>query len=383
MSRIVFLLTTTPWDDRRQFHRQAPALVQGGNEVLYISGQPNRNVETSFKVVPLTEREHKKARRYGALNCYNKITKLAPDVIQLCSIEQLPLGIFLKLTTDIKVVYDCREDMASAMLWHKPQYSKLVRWGLHYMTRFVEYLATILFDGLILADPGVYKKHSAMPKARKMIFFNTAQLRDFSLDYLPLSDREYDVLMLGSMNSRTGVMDIIAAVGQLKKQDINIKVLFVGEVEKKIAQFMSDEIERYGIGEQVEITGRIPHMDVPKQLIKAKVGIVPLHDLKKFRSNIACKSFEYMACGIPCICSDLAPQHIFITEGVEGRFYPPGDVNALADLIVNMIKNIDDTQMMGNNARKAVEEKWNAEKFEGELRHFYDEITEKVQRKLF
>ncbi|GAG42372.1 unnamed protein product, partial [marine sediment metagenome] len=107
MAKICMLLTTTHWGDQRQFYKQAPALVQGGHEVVFMAGQPDGEINPPFEYHVLSNKSRRRARFAGALNLFRKIRKLKPDCVQLCSIEQLPLGLALKLLTRIQVVYDC------------------------------------------------------------------------------------------------------------------------------------------------------------------------------------------------------------------------------------------------------------------------------------
>lgn len=381
MTSIAFVLTTTPWSDRRQHVRQAPALRGAGFEIIYFSGEVPADQRHSFDYRTISPGNRRRARRTGALNCYWAIKAAHADFVQLCSLEQLPLGIALKLFTNSKVIYDCREDMAPAMLRHRSKFPLIARWGMYFITVVLEYLASQMFDGMITADPAVLEKHAAMPKQRKMIFFNAAQLRDFGDDYPPLQQREFDLVVMGSMSPRTGVLDAVIAAGLIKsRRGLPVKLLLLGQPDDEVSQDIQRVVRQYDIEDQVVVTGVVPHAEVPKLLVKAKIGLVPLHDLGKFRTNIACKAFEYMACGMPCICSDLQPQRFFVEEGKHGEFYPPNDPEALASRIESMLSDIHRAETMGGDCRRAVEEKWNAEAFEARLVSFYEKLRDAPAR---
>ena len=125
MARIGFLMTRTPWYDQRQYHRQGPALLAEGHTVVYLAGiPPDIDLDYPYEPVPLSAAERKAAARTGGLNLLRKIARARLDLLQICSVELLPLGIVAKLLRMTKVVYDCREDMPSAMRDHKPQLSE-------------------------------------------------------------------------------------------------------------------------------------------------------------------------------------------------------------------------------------------------------------------
>jgi glycosyltransferase involved in cell wall biosynthesis len=374
MSRIVLLLTKTPWGDRRQFHRQGPALTDDGHEVLYVAAEPDRDLDHPFRYIALSPREIKLARRTMGLSLLRKISALRPDLVQLCSLELLPLGLALKALRRTKVVYDCREDIASALRERRKRLPGWARDLLFHTVRALERSAAARFDGIVTADPGVYELHSKMPATRKHVFYNTALLSQFPAGYPPLHDRLFELAVLGSMSSeRSGTHTVLDAMGELKKRDLHPKLLLIGEPEGEVIKTIQDRIARHSLEGQVEITGLIPHHEVASQLHRARVGIVPLLDFPKFHRNIACKAFEYMACGMPTIASDLPPQHIFLHPKIS-TFYPCGDVGALADRIEEMLQDPEHCIQMGNVARDEVESRWNAENEQTGYAEFYESL---------
>ena len=201
MARIGFLMTRTPWYDQRQYHRQGPALLAEGHTVVYLAGiPPDIDLDYPYEPVPLSAAERKTAARTGGLNLLGKIARARLDLLQICSVELLPLGIAIKLLRLTKVVYDCREDMPSAMRDHKPQFPKPVRIGLSWMTRLLEGIGDRLFDGLVTADPATADLHRHMAEDRKVIFYNVAPTKHFPVDGPALAEREYDIGIIGSIS---------------------------------------------------------------------------------------------------------------------------------------------------------------------------------------
>lgn len=380
MARILFVLTKTPWHDRRPFHRQGPALAVAGHHVLYAAAPPDRDVEHPFEWVPLSEHERALARRTGGLNLIGRVAKLKPDIVQLCSLELLPLGLALKLMRLTKVVYDCREDIASALRERRKGLPAWARDLVFRAVRALEGAAARSFDAIVTADPAVWELHAGMPPERKHVFYNTGLLSHFPAGYPKLADREFDLAVLGSMSSaRSGTHLVLDAMGLLGERGRAVNLLLIGQPEGEVVGEIRDRIEKHGLSEAVQITGWIPHDRVASQLVRARIGIVPLLDFPKFRRNIACKAFEYMACGMPTIASDLPPQRIFLHEG-NARFFESGDAEGLASCIEELLSDIDLCARMGERARREVEERWNAEREQVGLQAFYQEILSKPAR---
>jgi len=376
MARILFLLTRTPWRDFRPYDIQAPALIDAGYVVIYASNAEEEVAERDFDWMLLDKKECKLARRIGALSLYRKVLQARPDIVQLCSLEQLPLGIVLAWLGKCKVVYDCREDMASALYERRNRYPVLIRKMIFKMVRIIEGLADRYFDGVITADPGVYELFDQMPKERKLICYNAALLKQFPNIYPALGLREFELVVLGSMSShRSGTQDVLDAMNILHSNGHKVKLLLIGAPENEMVDEIQNRIDSYGLQAYVHCTGLLSHSDVQSELIKAKIGIVSLHDYPKFHRNIACKAFEYMACGMPTIASDLPPQRLFLDDSVA-LFYPPGDVGALAENILSLIRDEASMGQMGNLARKLVDKEWNGDREQSKLKDFYGRLLQ-------
>jgi len=374
MARTCFVLGRKMWSERRLFVRQVPALVEAGHEVIYMVGDPGKQVTDAFIVHPVPKRQVRLGRYVGSLNLLSAILRIRPDVVHVTSLELVPLGLVLKMLTGIRVVYDCIEDHPSAMRHHRTQFPEWLAVLMGFGTHVAEYLGDRLFDGLVVSDPALARLHYAMPRQRKAIFYNTAPLSMFPRDYAPLADRPFDLCVMGSMSMRTGVKDVVEAVGILKSRGRNTRLMLLGEPDQQVRAVIENMVRKYDIQEQVEITGYIDHAEIPKRLATAKIGVVPLLNMRKFRHNIACKAFEYMACGMPSICSDLPPQHVFIQQGRNGLFYEPGNVSQLADVIESLLANPKRAEEMGRLARDDMERQWNTEQSQKELVRFYDNI---------
>lgn len=376
----MMLLTKTPWRDFRTYDIQGPALTEIGHEFIYASGAPEPKDERNFTWVLLTPEQVSIARKTGGLNLISMIKKNKPDIVQLCSLELLPLGIYLKLRKITKVVYDCREDMASALYDRKANFPMFIRKLIFRGVKALENFADRRFDGVITADPGVYEFYPQTPDERKMVCYNTALLEQFPRNYNHPAEREYDCVILGSMTShRCGTHNLMDAIGLLKQKGIIIKLLMIGEPQNDMVERINKIVDKYQLKDQIHITGIIPHCDVPAILAKARIGIVPLHDYQKFHRNIACKAFEYMACGMPTIASELPPQRLFLDENIA-RFFTPNDAESLANRIEELYNDYPRIEKMGELARQKMEEQWNGDIEQEKLKKFYSNLIEMPAR---
>lgn len=375
MARIGLLLTTTPWHDRRQYHRQGPALLAAGHGVVYMAGLSQALLGYDYEAIPLSRGELKAARLTGGLNLLWKVARARLDALQICSVELLPLGIVAKLFGLTKVVYDCREDMPSAMRDHKPYLPKPMRIGLSWLVRFLEALGDRVLDGLVTADPAVAELHASMPQDRKVIFYNVAPLAHFPIDGPALAERRYDVAIVGSISERTGVVDVIRAVALLRDRGRRLSVVVVGEPAAPVVSMMRARIDDLSLTEQFEWCGRVDHLEIPRLLYDTRIGVVSLLDYTKFRRNIASKAFEFIAARMVTVATDLPPQKLFLRHEHNAMFYTAGNANELAEVLFRLLSDPKTAQRIANQARRDFLTNWNLELVKAPYMVLYEHIT--------
>jgi glycosyltransferase involved in cell wall biosynthesis len=377
MARIGFLLTRTPWKDRRQYHRQGPVLLAEGHTVVYLAGiPPDIALDYPYDPVPLSAAERKAAALTGGLNLLAKVARARLDLLQICSIELLPLGMAAKVLRLTKVVYDCREDMPSAMRDHKTRFPKPVRIGLSMMTSFLEAVGDRLFDGLVTADPATANLHRGMPEDRKVVFYNVAPTKHFPVDGPALAEREYDIGIIGSISHRTGALDIIRAVALLRDRGMRLKVVAAGWLLGSSESAVMGLVEELCLTEQFEWRGTIDHLEVPKLLYNTRIGVVAwLNKYPKLLHNIASKVFEFMAARMVTVATDLPSQRVFLKHDYNAMFYAPGNVGELAEALSFLLGDLGAAQRIADQARRDFLTKWNLECVKAPYTDLYDRLT--------
>jgi glycosyltransferase involved in cell wall biosynthesis len=377
--KILFIQTTGNWWDHRYYFKQIPSLMEEGYSVSYMIRSSNdlKNISNELQIFELSEKSSKKARVTGGLNLWRPIKKSKANAVQVCNIELLPLAIFLSIFSRTKVFYDCREDHYHAMLHSKTWYPKLLRYFFGVSVKVLEYITDKTLTGLIISDPALYRLHSGAKKSKKMIFYNMALKKQFktSKQYKLEStqSRNIDVVVLGSMSVRTGVLDVVNAVASLKKTGLILKLKLIGDptFDKVLWKQISEIIKRSNIENDISITGRIAYDMIPNELANCKIGIIPLLDIPKFQINMATKQFEYMSSGVAIIASDLNPQKNFLRDNVNALFYKAGNVQELSEKIHYLITNENERLRIINTASKKIYEEWNSESQQIKYKEFY------------
>jgi glycosyltransferase involved in cell wall biosynthesis len=118
----------------------------------------------------------------------------------------------------------------------------------------------------------------------------------------------------------------------------------------------------------------MPHTQVAAEVSKARIGIIPLPDLPKFRNNIPRKLFEFMALGIPTVLSDLPPSRPFVSDGSCAFMVPPNDYRAYAEAIIRLLRDPQLQVKMGAEGRKRIEKQFNWEREFPKLLALYEDL---------
>jgi glycosyltransferase involved in cell wall biosynthesis len=71
---------------------------------------------------------------------------------------------------------------------------------------------------------------------------------------------------------------------------------------------------------------------------------------------------EAAMAGVPCIASRIGGLAETINDGVTGMLVPAEDVSALADAIVDVLNDKSRLQLLGTNAQRLAEERFNIDK---------------------
>ena len=179
------------------------------------------------------------------------------------------------------------------------------------------------------------------------------------------------------MSDRTGIFVLLDALALLSARrhqaDCQVRPGYTDGAGGQ--QSIRNGIDLRGLTAQVEIRGTLPYEEVPAWIRSGRIGLVPLLPLPKFMKNISTKTFEYWACGIPVIASNLAPIPSFSYEmDTTGYSSNLAVLRALARAIRLLLAAPAQGEAMGRNGQQQVYESWNNSSQTTGLLHFYTQL---------
>ncbi|HII03049.1 TPA: glycosyltransferase family 4 protein [Methanosarcinaceae archaeon] len=122
---------------------------------------------------------------------------------------------------------------------------------------------------------------------------------------------------------------------------------------------MKDLCKQLNIENDVIFTGWVDFSLVPSYIKASDVCLVPHHSNGHTNTTIPYKLFQYMSMEKPIIVTDCPPLKRIVEETGSGLVIPSGDYNKMAEAVVSLYENPESSKMMGENGKKAVEEKYN------------------------
>jgi glycosyltransferase involved in cell wall biosynthesis len=143
---------------------------------------------------------------------------------------------------------------------------------------------------------------------------------------------------------------LMAAARVLKQRNAKFSVVGDGITRPKLHELAAN----LGINSSVEFTGRISYPEMYRLFFRSTMCIsAALGELFPYYV------LECMAAKKPIIATDVGGVSEALVNGESGLLIPPKDEKSMANAIETLLKNPDQGERMGANARATVEEKFN------------------------
>ncbi len=357
----------------RSYHMQCKALADAGVSVIYASPAAGREEHPNVRFVLLPKRKGKIRTLLASPSLLRVLLRHHASVYHFQDPELLPLAFAMKTFFGKRIVFDCYEDFPS-MAYTMSGLPSALRPAMAKAVQFVQRLGARCFDGVMTADPLSLRRFGRHGQSEKLTFYNFPNL-DFFPEPEP-SVKDFDVVYRGGLSERAGTWNLLDAVRLLAVRGKPLRVLLIGYTDnREVEAALRARIRLLGLSDAVEIQGRIGHHEMAKALSRARIGISPLQDIRKFRVNIPVKAFEYWACGLPVVASDLPPIRPFFKNVDGGLLFPAGEAKALADSIAWLLEHPQSAARMGRNGRRAIETRFTHRNEIRKLLRFYSRIV--------
>lgn len=365
---IIFHLSSAHLRSDTRIHvKQCRSLADAGHHVSLIvcDGEKNENIN-GIRVIGF-KKYKSRIFRFFVGTCQILLFSFTnrADVYHLHDPELIPAGLTLRLLGRT-VVFDAHEDL-SLQLLNKPYASPMTLKFVSAVYSVFEKLFIRFFSGIIAATPEIEKKY-------KKLNHNTVSVCNFPLmaefpEVRSYSSKKNEICYVGGLARVRGVSEIVSAMALV---DGSPTLNLAGEF---IEDRLRDEIVKNPGWQSVNELGFQNRSGVVEIYERSRVGLVTLHPLPNYLEALPVKMFEYMAAGLPVICSNFPLWVQIINDHKCGISVDPLDPREIADAVSYLLDNPEVAREMGRNGRFAIENIFNWSNEETKLVSFYDDLS--------
>lgn len=178
-------------------------------------------------------------------------------------------------------------------------------------------------------------------------------------DYEKTDYSDQNVLFLGRLGERKGAYDLIKVISDVVKQVPNARFFFGGDGE---IEQCKELVEKTGIADHVSFLGWVRDEEKETYLKKCSIFVLP-----SYHEGMPMSVLEAMSYGLATISTNVGGIPQIIENGVNGIRIGAGDIKAIDNSLIKLLKNTDIKRKLGILGRYTVEEKFSASAVVGQL----------------
>jgi glycosyltransferase involved in cell wall biosynthesis len=212
-----------------------------------------------------------------------------------------------------------------------------------------------------------------MNPERTVVFPWGVDLQHFAPSPVTRPPSPFTLFCNRSWEPRYGVDVLAKAFVKVARQNQNVDLLLLGGGSR--GQVIRQILQRGGALERVSMPGQVSQKDLPRWYHMADLYISPSHV-----DGSSVSLMEALACGIPCLVSDIPANKEWVSEGENGWLFPDGDADALADKILAVIAQRENLPGVGAAARRSAQKRADWQKNFSQLLAAYGQTVQLHRR---
>lgn len=302
----------------------------------------------------------------SAKKIYLKALDLDCDIYHLHDPELLNIGLKLK-NKGKKVIFDSHEDVSEDIMikdWIPFYIRKLISLIYYALEKYI----CKQLDFVISATPYICNKFQERG-IMSIDIKNYPIKEDFIYQKTNWNEKKDEICYVGEISKERGIIEIIESLEGLK----NIRLNLVGSFSDLNLKNRCQKMKGWS---KVNELGFLSKKEINKVFNNSKLGIVTLHPTKTYLPSIPVKIFEYMAAGLPIVCSnfDYWDELIFKKYKCAVKVDPLSSLEIAAAVELLIYSDIDSKKMIEEGTR-AIKETFNWKLEEKKLYDAYNSLN--------
>jgi len=370
--KVVQISSVHPAFDTRIFHKVSKSLVRAGYDVDLIIQHKKNEIKGGVNLIKLPIAKKK----------WDRVIKVIPQLFYKCvgypkktifhfhDPELIPMGMLLKLF-GYKVVYDAHENTPKDFLtkeWFNPR----IRVYASKLIEVIEYLADKYLDAIVTTSTPISERYTNT----NLYEVRNYPILDDKYQKARLSDtpKKNQIIYIGDITYRRGIKEMITGM-DLLDESIDTRLVLGGRFSP---ESIFEEVIALNGWEKCDFLGWLSLEEVWRNLSDSKIGLVTIQANQSHFTQLPVKLFEYMAAGIPVICSDFPMYREIVESSKCGILVDPSNPREIADAITRLLNNQSEAKEMGENGKKAA---FNIYNWESEAKKLLNLYTSLIQKK--
>lgn len=377
--RICFLSAAHTATDKRVHYKEAIALVRAGFDVTHVvreTGEPKLLDGVKLVTFPGNKTIADRLRQLWRL--YRAGLSVRPDVYHCNEVDSWFVGLFLKMRTGAKVVFDVHELYSSNLA--ETRFPKALRPLVVAMLKGLFAMATPFTDRFVLAKRSAAVDYPSSAHKKEIVVGNYVDL-DADVDpaqresVAPRDQSDFVLLHLGAINRQRGWPQLLDALAATRNQDIRLRV--IGAFGDNSQAAFMDRVRALGLEKRVEFQPWIPYSEVIAATRACHVGLIVFQPVMlNFTHALPHKLFDYMLAELPVVIPDFTAEVSEIVADANcGLAVDVTNVPALAAAFDRLAGAPELCRQYGENGRKAVLDRYNWDKEAAKLVAMYRELA--------
>lgn len=364
-NRICHITTVHPAKDTRIFQKECVSLAKHGYDThLIVANQKSeeaQGVHIHNVEVPTTNRLQRFQKTSEA--AYQKALAIDANLYHFHDPELIPVGKKLKAKGKC-VIFDSHEDVP-LQIYNKTYIPKLIRPIISKTYAWYEKSGITKFDAIIIAGPG-YEQRMKKMNLNTHYIYNYPIIENSEMGNW--EDKRNEVAYVGTLLQERGIKEMVQSME-------NVEATF-NLAGKWHFDDYKNEVMNLQSWKKVKFWGFVNREQINKIHTRSKVGLCTLMPIATYLDAYPVKMFEYMAAGIPCVISNFPMLQKVMEEENCGICVDPKNPIAISEAVNTLLENNALAQKMGQNGRRAVEEKYNWKTQEKVLIDLYSDILQ-------
>ncbi|MFC2071768.1 glycosyltransferase [Chloroflexota bacterium] len=177
------------------------------------------------------------------------------------------------------------------------------------------------------------------------------------------------VISTRNLNPVYNVEMLIRAVPLVLEQEPQARFIIIGDGEQR--DYLGSLASSLGVLDNVRFMGWVSHDELPDYLASSDIYVST-----SLSDSTSLSLQEAMACEVAPVVTDLPANREWVNDGENGFIVPVDNPKALAERIIDLIRNKESREKFGKEGRKIIKERAEYEEEMNKMEKIYQEQVE-------